>query len=90
VNGVTVDFADLAVVLKQAEGELPAVTLGYGLFAQSIVDFLIIAAAIFVAIKIMNTLKREEAEVPAKEPRTQSNEELLLIEIRDLLKQRTP
>lgn len=85
-----VDFADLAVVLKQAEGELPAVTLGYGLFAQSIVDFLIIAAAIFVAIKVMNSLKRKEAEVPAEEPPTQSNEELLLIEIRDLLKQRTP
>lgn len=85
-----VDFADLAVVLKQAEGELPAVTLGYGLFIQSVVDFLIIAAAIFVAIKVMNSLKRKEAEIPAQEPPSQSNEELLLIEIRDLLKQRTP
>lgn len=89
MNDVKVDSADLAVVLKQAEGELPAVTLGYGLFARSILDFLIIAAAIFVAIRIMNSLKRKQAEVPAEEPPTQSNEELLLIEIRDLLKQRT-
>ncbi|MDY0005709.1 MAG: large-conductance mechanosensitive channel protein MscL, partial [Spongiibacteraceae bacterium] len=49
-----VDFSDLSIVLKDAVGDLPAVTLGYGLFIQSIVDFLIVAAAIFVAIKVMN------------------------------------
>lgn len=80
-----VDFADLAVVLKEAEGEMAAVTLGYGLFIQSIVDFLIIAAAIFVAIKVMNSLKRKDEVAPAPEPETLSKQEILLTEIRDLL-----
>ncbi|AQZ93371.1 large-conductance mechanosensitive channel protein MscL [Halopseudomonas phragmitis] len=82
-----VDFADLAVVLKEAEGEVAAVTLGYGAFIQSIVDFLIVAAAIFVAIKVMNSLKRKEEEAPPAAPPAPSNEEVLLGEIRDLLKQ---
>jgi len=85
-----VDFADLAIVLKEAEGELAAVTLGYGAFIQSIVDFLIIAAAIFIAVKVMNSLKRKEEEAPPAAPPAPSNEELLLTEIRDLLQQRTP
>lgn len=84
-----VDFADLAIVLKEAEGEIAAVTLGYGLFIQSIVDFLIIAAAIFVAIKVMNSLKRkEEAEPTPPPPETMSKQEILLTEIRDLLQQK--
>ncbi len=81
-----VDFSDLAVVLREAEGDLAAVTLGYGAFIQSIVDFLIIAAAIFVAIKVMNSLKREE-EAAAAEPAGPSTEEVLLTDIRDLLRQ---
>lgn len=84
-----VDFADLAVVLKEAEGELAAVTLGYGLFIQSIIDFLIVAAAIFVAIKVMNSLKRKEEAAPTPPPpETQSKQEILLTEIRDLLQQK--
>lgn len=84
-----VDFADLAIVLKEAEGDIAAVTLGYGLFIQSIVDFLIIAAAIFVAIKVMNSLKRKEQAEPAPPaPETQSKQEILLTEIRDLLQQK--
>ncbi len=84
-----VDFADLAIVLKEAQGEIPAVTLGYGLFIQSIVDFLIIAAAIFVAIKVMNSLKRKEEATPTPPPpETQSKQEILLTEIRDLLQQK--
>ncbi|EZQ18667.1 large-conductance mechanosensitive channel protein MscL [Pseudomonas sp. G11-1] len=81
-----VDFSDLAVVLREAQGDLAAVTLGYGAFIQSIVDFLIIAAAIFVAIKVMNNLKRKEEEAPAAPP-APSKEEVLLTDIRDLLKQ---
>lgn len=81
-----VDFADLAVVLKEAQGELPAVTLGYGMFIQSVVDFVIIAAAIFVAVKVMNSLKRKEEAAPSAPP-APSKEEVLLTEIRDLLKQ---
>jgi len=81
-----VDFADLAIVLKEAQGELPAVTLGYGLFIQSVVDFIIIAAAIFMAVKVMNSLKRKE-EVAPTVPVAPPKEEVLLTEIRDLLKQ---
>ncbi|HDZ56668.1 MAG TPA: large-conductance mechanosensitive channel protein MscL [Pseudomonas xinjiangensis] len=85
-----VDFADLAIVLRQAQGDIPAVTLGYGLFIQSIVDFLIIAAAIFVAIKVMNNLKRKEEVAPTPPaPETLSKQEILLSEIRDLLKQQS-
>lgn len=79
-----VDFADLAVVLKPAQGDVAAVTLGYGLFIQSVVDFLIIAAAIFVAVKVMNNLKKKEESAPESPPNL-SKQEALLTEIRDLL-----
>ena len=86
-----VDFTDLAVTLKAAEGDLPAVILAYGKFIQSIIDFIIIAFAIFLGIKGINRLKREEevAEEAPVEPAAPSNEEVLLSEIRDLLKQQT-
>ncbi|WP_166255814.1 large-conductance mechanosensitive channel protein MscL [Marinobacter salicampi] len=83
-----VDFADLAVVLKPAQAGLPAVTLGYGIFLQSVVDFLIIASAIFVAIKVMNNLKRTEEAAPASPPNL-SKQEALLTEIRNLLADRS-
>ena len=87
-----VDFSDLAVTLKAAEGDLPAVMLAYGKFIQSIIDFVIVAFAIFMGVKVINRLKREEEiaeEVPAApaELPAPSNEEVLLSEIRDLLKQ---
>jgi len=81
-----VNFSDLAITLKDAVGETPAVTLNYGHFIQSIVDFTIVAFAIFIAIKLLNSLKKKE-EPPAAEP-APSKEELLLTEIRDLLKER--
>ena len=86
-----VDFTDLAVTLKAAEGDLPAVILAYGKFIQSIIDFIIIAFAIFLGIKVINRLKSEEevAEEAPVEPAAPSNEEVLLSEIRDLLKQQT-
>ena len=83
-----VDFSDLAVTLKAAEGDLPAVMLAYGKFIQSIIDFVIVAFAIFMGVKVINRLKREEEvveEAPAAPP-APSNEEVLLSEIRDLLK----
>ena len=55
-----VDFTDLAVTLKAAEGDLPAVMLAYGKFIQSIIDFVIVAFAIFMCIKVINPLKRED------------------------------
>ncbi len=87
-----VDFSDLAVTLKAAEGDLPAVMLAYGKFIQSIIDFVIVAFAIFMGVKVINRLKREEEiteEVPAApaELPAPSNEEVLLSEIRDLLQQ---
>jgi len=81
-----VDFSDLAIVLKAAVGEAPAVTLNYGMFIQTVVDFVIIAFAIFLAIKAINTLKRQEAEAPSAPP-APTKEEVLLTEIRDLLKE---
>jgi large conductance mechanosensitive channel len=81
-----VDFSDLAIVLKEAVGDAPAVLLRYGSFIQTVVDFLIIAFAIFMAIKAINHLKRKEAEAPSAPP-APSKEELLLTEIRDLLRE---
>ncbi len=78
-----VDFSDLAIVLKAAADQAPAVTLNYGKFIQTIIDFVIIALAIFILVKGINTLKRKEEEAPAEPPR----QEVLLTEIRDLLKQ---
>lgn len=80
-----VDFSDLTAVLKQAAGETPAVTINYGMFIQIIIDFLIVAFAIFMAVKAMNSLKKKQEEVPAPPP-VPTKEEILLTEIRDLLK----
>ena len=82
-----VDFTDLKLVLKEAMGEAPAVTLNYGSFIQTCIDFLIIAFAIFLLVKGINSLKRKEAEAPPAPP-APSAEEVLLAEIRDLLKNR--
>ena len=80
-----VDFNDLAVVLKEASGDVAAVTLNYGSFIQTVVDFLIIAFAIFMVIRAMNKMKKKEEEKPA-EPAKPSAEVQLLTEIRDALK----
>jgi large conductance mechanosensitive channel len=82
-----VDFSDLAIVLKAAAGDIPAVTLGYGKFIQTVMDFAIVAFAIFIAVKAINRLKRKEEEAPAAPP-APSAEAQLLAEIRDLLKAR--
>ncbi|WP_271410656.1 large-conductance mechanosensitive channel protein MscL [Pseudomonas sp. Q1-7] len=80
-----VDFTDLAVTLKAAEGDIPAVVLSYGKFIQTVLDFVIVAFAIFMGIKVLNQLKREEAAAPATPPAPTKDQELLT-EIRDLLK----
>lgn len=80
-----VDFTDLAITLKAAEGNLPAVMLSYGKFIQTILDFVIVAFAIFMGVKAINRLKREEAAAPEAPP-APSVEQELLSEIRDLLK----
>lgn len=80
-----VDFSDLAVTLKEATAEAEAVTLKWGAFVQTAIDFLIIAFAVFMVVKAMNKMKAKEEEKPEAPPEP-SKEEVLLTEIRDLLK----
>ncbi len=81
-----VDFSDLAITLKAATASSPAVTIAYGKFIQTLLDFTIIAFVIFLLVKGINTLKRREEAKPVTP--APSAEEKLLTEIRDLLKQR--
>jgi large conductance mechanosensitive channel len=80
-----VNFTELAVVLKAATADTPAVLLAWGKFVQTIIDFIIIAFAVFVGVKAMNSLKHKEEAAPAK-PAAPPKQEVLLQEIRDLLK----
>jgi large conductance mechanosensitive channel len=82
------DFVNLAFTLKQATAETEAVMLRYGAFIQSVVDFVIIAFSIFLMIRWINSLKRKEEVLAAAPPPppVPSNEEVLLAEIRDLLR----
>lgn len=89
-----VDFTDLKWVLRDAyldpEGiELSAVTVDYGTFIQNVVNFLIIAFTIFMAIQAINSLKRKE-EAAHSAPPAPTKEEVLLAEIRDILKNQNP
>lgn len=92
VGGVT--FTDLKLVMKPAEVvdgvEKAAVTLNYGNFIQVTFDFLIVAFAIFMFIKLINKVnrKKEEAPAPPPAPPAPTKEEVLLAEIRDILKER--
>jgi large conductance mechanosensitive channel len=81
-----VDFKQFHLVLREAEGNIPAVVMNYGSFLQNIFDFIIVAFAIFMAIKLMNKMRRKEVEEPAAPP-APTAEEKLLTEIRDLLSQ---
>jgi large conductance mechanosensitive channel len=91
-----VKFTDLKIVLKDpvvdAAGQITsqAVSINYGNFIQVTVDFLIVAFAIFMMIKAMNSLKKKEVAAPveAPAPPPPTKEEVLLTEIRDLLKQK--
>ena len=80
-----VDFSDLAVTLQAASEGAEAVTLRYGVFIQTVVDFVIIAFAIFMVVKAMNTVMKKEEEAPPAPPEP-SAEEKLLTEIRDALR----
>ena len=80
-----VDFSNLSIVLKEATEATEAVTLNYGVFINTVVDFTIIAFAIFMVIKVINNTKKKEEEKP-KEPPKPSEEVILLKDIRDALK----
>lgn len=80
-----VNFTDLKLVMKAATEAHPAVTWNYGNFLQVCFDFLIVAFAVFMVIKTMNAAKKKEDKVPSTPP-PPSKQEVLLAEIRDLLK----
>jgi large conductance mechanosensitive channel len=80
-----VDFSHLGVTLRAATTDAPAVILKYGLFVNSVIDFVIVAFAIFLMIRALNSLKKKEVEAPAA-PAAPPKQEVLLEEIRDLLK----
>ena len=89
-----IDFSNFFLTLKggsfptlEAAKGAGAVTMNYGLFINAIIRFVIVAFAIFILVKQINRLAREEPKVPPPPPEP-SREELLLAEIRDLLKAR--
>jgi large conductance mechanosensitive channel len=84
-----VDFSQLAVTLKAAQGDTPAVLWKYGAFVQTVFDFVLLALCIFAMVKIMNQWKRKAEEVPPA-PEATPADIVLLSEIRDLLKGERP
>jgi len=80
-----VDFSDLAITMKAASDGVPAVMFKYGKFIQTVLDFTIIAFAVFMLVKGVNALKKKEEAAPSA-PAGPSREEVLLSEIRDILK----
>jgi large conductance mechanosensitive channel len=80
-----VDFSELKVIMKEATAEAEAVTLNYGAFINTVIDFLIVAIAIFMVIKAINSTKKKQPAPPPPAPPMPTKEESLLTEIRDLL-----
>jgi large conductance mechanosensitive channel len=81
-----VDFSDKTVVLRVGTEAAPAIAIRYGVFVNAVIDFVIVAFAVFMLVKAINSLRRkEEAQAPAPAP---SREEVLLTEIRDALRSR--
>ena len=81
------DFSKLGITLRAAEGDAAAVMLKYGMFIQQVVDFIIIALVIFMMVKAMNSMRKKEEAAPAA-PAPPPRQEVLLEEIRDLLKKK--
>ncbi|MBK9099007.1 MAG: large-conductance mechanosensitive channel protein MscL [bacterium] len=82
-----VDFSNLAITLKQGTDTVPAVVLKYGTFINTIIDFVIIAFAIFMVVKAINSFKKKEEEKPAAPP-APTKSEILLEEIRNELRKK--
>jgi large conductance mechanosensitive channel len=82
-----VDFSSLKFALKPASGADPGVALNYGLFINSLINFVIVAFAMFVLVRALIVLKHKEEVAPSQPPKP-TNEEILLTEIRDLLKRK--
>ncbi len=81
------DFSNLKILLRKATEDAEAVTLNYGVFINTVLDFLIVAFSIFMVIKAFNSMKKKQVEAPAAPP-APSKEETLLAEIRDILKEK--
>lgn len=81
------DFSNLKIMLKAATEQTEAVTLNYGVFINTVIDFLIVAISIFMAIKAFNRIKKKEVDQPSAPPEP-TKEEVLLSEIRDILKEK--
>ncbi len=84
---VKLDFSKYKFVITPAADKVEEVAIRFGTFAQTVIDFTIVAAAIFAVIKLMNAAKRKQAETPAAAP-APAEDILLLREIRDELRNR--
>jgi len=82
-----VDFSNLAITLKAGSEGVEPVLLKYGVFINTVIDFLIIAFAIFIVVKAMNSMKKKEEEKPAAPP-APTKSEVLLEEIRNELRKK--
>ena len=82
-----IDFSDLRIIITPATEEAAEAAIRYGAFIQSVVNFLLVALVIFIAIRTINRFRRKKEAAPPAPPKP-SNEELLLTEIRDLLKEK--
>ena len=83
-----VNFSDLSFTVQAAVGAKPAVVVLYGKFAQTVIDFTIIAFVIFMVVRVINSQKKKAEVAPStpSAPPPPSTEQVLLAEIRDLLK----
>ena len=81
------DFSNLKIIIKAATDSAPAVAIKYGAFINVIINFTIVAFAMFMLINAMNSLKKKEEAAPSAPPKP-SNQEVLLTEIRDLLRKK--
>ncbi len=80
-----VDFSDKKLVLQKASDSTSEVAIQYGQFVTAFIDLIVISFAVFLIVKAINKLKRDETPLPPPQP-VVSNEEKLLTEIRDLLR----
>jgi large conductance mechanosensitive channel len=80
-----IDFSRLSITLAEASGDKPAVLIKYGLFINALITFLIVAFCVFLLVKVINSMQRKEEAKPQAPPQP-STQEVLLTEIRDLLR----